>query len=175
MTCDPEFIKRMHEEKLASQKRRADYNVKKFLFVGSLFTVGVAKLPEGIDLNLVLYIVPAVSVCFDLFILGEDYGIKRIGGFIRIKCTDTIDSMWEDWVGTKKRRDPFATLAIPFLTLIVLVACAAIIFQKQGPCCWFWVWVVANVVATIFLFIYSQYLRRKLLDDSPKKRMLFFD
>ncbi len=80
------FIDRMYEEKLESQKRRAEFNVKKFLFVSSLFSLGAAKFFAEYDLTLVLFIVPAVSICFDLMILGEDYGIKRIGAFVLKYC-----------------------------------------------------------------------------------------
>ncbi len=150
MGCESEFIKRMHEEKLESQKRRAEFNIKKFLFVGSLFSVGAAKLPEDIDLTLVLYIVPAISICFDLFILGEDYGIKRIGGFIRSHCADTVDATWEGWVGSK--RDPFATFAVPLLTWLVLVASVAVMWPSQKGFILFWIWLVLNASSTVFLF-----------------------
>ena len=159
--CDSEFIKRMHEEKLESQRRRADFNIRKFLFVGALFSVGAAKLPKDIDLTLVLYIVPVISICFDLFILGEDYGIKRIGGFIRNNCPDTVDASWEVWIGSK--RDPFATFAVPLLTLLVLTACVAIIWSTQQCSAWFWVWLCFNAAGTAFLFMYSQHLMKKLL------------
>jgi len=155
------FIERVHQEKLESQKRRAEFNIRKFIFVGALFTLGAAKLPNEIDLTLILYIVPAISICFDLFILGEDYGIKRIGGFIRCHCADTFDATWEAWVG--KRRDPFATFAVPILTLIVLVSSVAVMWPSQKEFAWFWVWLIFNVAATSFLFIYSQHLREKLL------------
>jgi hypothetical protein len=159
--CNSEFIKRMHEEKLESQKRRAEFNIKKFLFVGALFSIGAAKLPQEIDLTLVLYIVPAISICFDLFILGEDYGIKRIGGFIRSNCADTIDATWENWVGSQ--RDPFATFAVSLLTLLVLVASVAIMWSTQKGFIWFWIWLSLNASATVFLFKYSQHLRKRLL------------
>jgi hypothetical protein len=164
--CKPDFIKRMHEEKLESQKRRAEFNIKKFLFVGALFSVGAVKLPKEIDLTLILYIVPAISICFDLFILGEDYGIKRAGGFIRSNCKDSMDATWEDWVGSK--RDPFATFAVPILTILVLVACVAIMWPTQKTLPWFWVWALLNTAATVFLFIYSQYLRKRLLVEGGK-------
>ena len=156
-----DFLKRMHEEKLASQKRRADFNIHKFIFIGALFTAGVAKLPKEIDLSLVLYIIPFISLCFDLFILGEDYGIKRIGGFIRSNFQDSIDSTWEDWVGV--RRDPFATFAVPILSIVVLVCCSAILWKEESKNYWFWIWLCVIFCSVIFLYFYSQYLRKKLL------------
>ena len=163
---DIEFLNRMHEEKLASQKRRSEFNIKKFVFIGALFTVGAAKLPEEIDLSLILYIVPLISICFDLYILGEDYGIKRIGGFISLNYQNTIDSNWEDWVG--KKRDPFATFAVPLLSLVILVACCAILWKTESTSFWFWIWLCLLFCTILFLFFYSQFLRKRLLINNDE-------
>ncbi len=164
--CDKEmdaFLERMHKEKIESQKRRGDFNIRKFLFVGALFSVGAAKLPKEIDLALILYIVPFVSICFDLYILGEDYGIKRIGSFIRAHAPNTHESKWEGWVG--QRPDPFATYAVPILTILILVACVAVLWPNEKSKLLFWIWLSLNFGTTAFLFMYSRSLRHRLLKD----------
>ncbi|MCK9208144.1 MAG: hypothetical protein M0P66_13620 [Salinivirgaceae bacterium] len=163
-----DFLKRIHNEKMESQKRRADFNIRKFIFIGTLFTLGAAKLPKEIDLTLVLYIVPFISLCFDLYILGEDYGIKRMGGFVRQNYKNAMDSTWEEWVG--KRRDPFATFAVPLLSTIVLFSCSAILWKTESNNFLFWIWLCLLLCSIIFLFLYSQFLRKKLLiKDMDKK------
>ena len=157
------FLMRMHQEKLEAQKRRSEFNIRKFLFVGAMFSIGAAKLPKEIDLRLILYIVPFISICFDLYVLGEDYGIKRIGGFIRSHAPKTLDSEWEEWVG--QRRDPFATFAVPILTILVLIACVAVLWQSENAKFIFRLWLLLNFGTTVFLFCYSQSLRKRLLKD----------
>jgi hypothetical protein len=158
------FLERMHEEKMASQKRRGDFTIRKFIFIGALFSIGVAKLPQQqINLTRVLYIVPFISLCFDLYILGEDYGIKRMGGFVKKEYKGTMDSAWEEWVA--KRRDPFAIFAVPLLSIIILVSCAAILCETESAYPRFWIWFFLLFAGTIFLNIYSLFLRKKLLKN----------
>lgn len=161
------LIKSLQEEKLQSQQRRSTYNMRKLIFVGSLFALGSIKVPLEINLSFVLYIVPFISICFDLYIWGEDYGIKRIGGFIREHLKDEPEAVWEDWVG--KRRDPFATFAVPLLTLLVVVACAGILWEKKANQYFFIIWIFLNLLAIIYLFCYSQRLRKRLLATPGEK------
>ena len=156
-----DFLKRIHDEKMESQKRRADFNIKKFVFIGALFTVGAAKLPGEVDLTLTLYIVPFISFCFDLYILGEDYGIKRMGSFVRQNYKDAMDSTWEEWVG--ERRDPFATFAVPLLSTIVLFSCSAILWKTESKNFLFWIWFCLLVCSIIFIVRYSRGLIKKLV------------
>ena len=157
------FLKAFNEEKLQAQQRRAEFNKLKFTFVVSLFAIGSVEF-KNIDVALVLYIVPFISICFDLYILGEDYGIKRMGGFVRQHLSWTMEGQWEAWVGQK--RDPFATFAVPFLSLLVLIACGAVLWQKQANRVAFAIWLVVNSVAVGFLLVYSQVLRKRLLRDA---------
>jgi hypothetical protein len=154
------FLKALNDEKLQSQQRRADFNKLKFTFIVSLFAIGSVEL-KNIDLALVLYIVPFISLCFDLYILGEDYGIKRMGGFVRQELSSQMEAKWEAWVG--ERRDPFATYAVPLLSLLVVVACAVVLLQKGTSRILCGAWLVVNLGAVAFLFKYSQRLRRRLL------------
>ena len=164
-----DFLKRIHDEKMESQKRRADFNIRKFIFIGALFTLGAAKLPGEIDLKLALYIVPFISLCFDLYILGEDYGIKRMGAFVRQNYKDAMDSTWEEWIG--KRRDPFATFAVPLLSTIVLFSCSAILWKTESNNFLFWIWLCLIFGSIIFIVRHSQSLKEKLvIKDTDNKK-----
>ena len=155
------LIKSLTDEKLQAQQRRSTFNIRKLIFVGGLFSLGTVKFQDQLELSFVLYIVPFMSICFDLYILGEDYGIKRIGGFLRNQFKNEPESTWENWVGL--RRDPFATFAIPFLTLIVLISSSAVIWETAPHKVLFVIWLLVNILATIFIFVYSQHLRKSLL------------
>ncbi len=154
------FLTALNEEKLQSQQRRADYNKLKISFIVGLFSIGSVEL-KNFDLALILYIIPFISICFDLYILGEDYGIKRIGGFIRQQLPSQIEAKWENWIG--KRRDPFATTAIPLMSLLVLFACFVVLYQKGNFGVVSIIWFIINLVFVVLLLIYSQLLRRRLL------------
>lgn len=162
-----EFLKRIHDEKMESQKRRADFNIRKFIFIGALFTLGAAKLPKEFDLTLILYIVPFISLCFDLYILGEDYGIKRIGGFVKQNYEDTIDSTWEEWVG--ERRDPFATFAVPLLSIIVLFSCCAILWKTESNNFFFWIWFCLLFCSIISLFSLFSVFKKEIINQGQRK------
>jgi|SRR5690348_11560338 len=101
------------------------------------------------------------QICFDLYILGEDYGIKRIGGFIRQQLSSEVEAKWEEWIG--QRRDPFATWAVPYLSVLVVVACAAVLWERHPNKIFYAIWIVVNSAAVFSLFRYSQVLRKRLL------------
>jgi hypothetical protein len=164
------LIKSLTEEKLKSQERRSSFNIRKLIFVAGLFSVGVVKLPYELDLKLVLYIVPVISICFDLYILGEDYGIKRIGRYIENKFSSEPEGEWEKWVGFRK--DPFAKYAVPILSLIVLIACASILLRSVQNIYFFYLWIILNISAIIFNLIYSQWLQSKLLEDDKTVNLI---
>jgi len=154
------FLKALNDEKLEAQKRRAEFNKLKLTFIGGLFALGSVEF-KNIDLALVLYIVPFISICFDLYILGEDYGIKRMGGFVRQQLPSEVEAKWEEWIG--QRRDPFATWAVPYLSVLVVVACAAVLWERQPNKIFYAIWIVVNSAAVFSVFRYSQVLRRRLL------------
>jgi hypothetical protein len=163
------FLKSLNEEKLQAQERRNEFAKLKISFIIGLFALGSVEL-KNIDLALVLYIIPFISIGFDLYILGEDYGVKRMGSFVRNFLQTELESKWEFWVG--KRRDPFATVAVPILSLLVVVACAAVLFQKGANRVICGIWFMVNLIAVVFLYVYSRKLRLKLLEDETEGRMI---
>jgi hypothetical protein len=58
------FLKMLNDEKLQAQQRRAEFNKLKLTFVGGLFALGSVEF-KNVDLALVLYIIPFISICFD--------------------------------------------------------------------------------------------------------------
>jgi hypothetical protein len=93
-----------------------------------------------------LYLLPFIALIFDLYIVGEDYGIKRMGVFIREAFPLTPEGRWE--FSLRRRRDPFSRLALPWATLVV-VGGAATLLVVLGR--WAgvipWIWLSASVLA----------------------------
>lgn len=114
-----EFLKHLQDEKLKTQAARSSYVTQKLAYATGLLALGSLRSGSA-DLSLLLYLVPFLSIVFDLYILGEDYSVKRIGAFLGAASTDDLEKRWEHYVSDN--RDPFAPLAIPILTTLLAVA-----------------------------------------------------
>src|SRR6185503_3161329 len=78
-----DFIKHLREEKLQTQTSRTKYVTQKLAYATGLLALGSLKSGSGsVDLSPLLYSVPLLALAFDLYILGEDYSVKRIGCFL---------------------------------------------------------------------------------------------
>ena len=116
---EKEFIAKLHDEIKETQKRRHEFILKKFAFGGTLLGLGSLSVPvsDGLTITLMplLYIVPLLAVAYDIYIVAEDYGIKRAGAFLRLNRgeTDKIERLWEAFVGKYDRSlAPFGYFSI---------------------------------------------------------------
>ena len=82
MRKDGDFINGLREEILSGQERRSKYVILKLSFIVGLFGIGSMTI-SSVSLNSLIYLVPLVVAIFDLYILGEDFGVKRAGRFIK--------------------------------------------------------------------------------------------
>jgi hypothetical protein len=93
------FLRGMLEEKLKSQEQRGKLVSQKLKWVSGLFFLGSIKIETigngPINLVLVLYLVPVIAIIFDLYISGEDFGVKRMGTFIRLELPEELEGKWE--------------------------------------------------------------------------------
>jgi len=126
---DSEFIKHIREEKLKQQDRRASYVRAKFTFVIGLFGVesilnSQINREDSIPLNLIIYLIPFVTVLFDLYILGGEFAVKRIRGFLskydEDGCSEVIwDEYLKQWPKSFMRRNRFWTSNTIFIISIL--------------------------------------------------------
>ena len=123
------FLRHLQEEKLKTQAARTTYVTHKLAYATGLLALGSLK-PGSVDLSPLLYLVPFFAIAFDLYILGEDYSVKRIGAFLRVNSTDALEKRWEDWVS--RHRDHFAPLAMPILTNILAAAAALALWSQPS-------------------------------------------
>ncbi len=115
----------LNKEKEQAQNLRADFIKRKLAFVVGLFGLGSINI-NSISFFQVLYIIPFISIGFDVYILVEDFKVKRIGEFIKRKAG--VVSEWEKWVSNHK--NPYAVWAAPLFTLITTIGSCLILWQK---------------------------------------------
>lgn len=154
-----DFLKELRGEIEATQVRRASYVKAKLAFVVSMIGAGSISIVKA-ETTILLYLAPFVAYIFDLYIFGEDYGIRRAGVFIeKNKETPREELLWERTVS--EFRDPFSKIAGFGSSLLVLVITASLLF-KDSICQTFTWWLVINLVILAILLLYSSYIGRKL-------------
>lgn len=141
------FLTEIYKEKITAQKRRGDLVAKKLAWVTGLLAAGIVNLKfvyAGIEIfktnSFLVYVAPVISLVFDLYILGENYGIKRMGCFIRMTMKDTPDGNWESFVSP--RRDVFSGFALFFSSMIILISSAIVLWHLNGNRDIFYYWIV---------------------------------
>ena len=159
---DPDFITHLREEKLNAQQARSAYTQRKLAFGAALLGVGALSFQQlNLNLNPVLYLVPFVAAAFDLYILGEDFSVKRIGSFLRERGSQ-VERDWENLVS--QNRDPFAPIAMPILSSLMALGAAVIIWIASAghvPIL-FWPWLIAGFLPSWALFFYYRRLRDRV-------------
>jgi len=164
---ETEFLKHLHTEKLKAEEARATYTLRKLAYATTLLGLGsldvdIAQVTAigSINLGYLLYLAPWVALAFDLYILAEDYSVKRFGAFLWKNSPDVLERGWEEWVS--ENRDPFAPIAMPALTTLLLVAAALIIWiggSAEGPI--FLGWLILTPLVTWFLYLFYRWLRKR--------------
>jgi hypothetical protein len=150
MATGEDFIGALRVEIADTQTRRMGYVKAKLAFLISLLGVGAAAIKEPILTSPLFYLVPFVAFLFDLYIMGEDFAIKRAGTFI---CNSPFASreerIWEETV--TRHRDWFAFFAGPLSSGIALVVAARGIVTAQIATVPFIPWIVVG--ATFVLIV----------------------
>lgn len=164
---ETEFLKHLRSEKLKAEEARTTYTLKKLAYATTLLGLGSLDIDIGqitaigpINLGYLLYLAPWVALAFDLYILAEDYSVKRFGAFLWKNSPDVLERGWEEWVS--ENRDPFAPFAMPALTTLVLIAAALIIWiggSAEGPI--FWGWLILTPLVTWVLYVFYRWLRKR--------------
>jgi hypothetical protein len=134
--------------------------------VTSLLGVGSISIEGTIETSFLLYIVPIIAFAFDLYILGDDFCVKRAGGFLGNKKSMVSDAEveWEKWVS--KNRDPLTRVAGPILSLIVLFISGIILISKVDIITTFWIWLTISFILIVGLHTYSFFLNKRIHDHS---------
>ncbi len=170
------FLEQLYTEKELHKEHRYKYVIYKLSFVTTLFALG--SLDLGNIMRSLIYLVPIVALCYDIYIFSEDYKVKRIGVFLLFakedpkvseKVKQTISDMeieWEKWV--KNHRDRWAYLASLIITIVAIVGSALIValdaFRQFSLHRLFLLifWFLFMIVSIILVFYYGRALRREV-------------
>lgn len=144
-----------------TQKRRAAYVRQKFTYVIGLLGIGSISIGSFQPISF-LYLAPLIAFAFDLYILGEDFGVKRASGFLSRQDVQSPDDnkKWERYC--KENRDPFSRLGGPFLTFLVLIASILVLWTQAKNTSIYWIWIITNIIVLIGMVLYSNYLNKKI-------------
>lgn len=173
MRDNGDFIQDLRREIESTQARRHRYVLAKLAFVTGLLGVGLAGKDSAATGQL-LYLVPLVTFVFDLYILGEDFSIKRAGRFIR-ESADSPDEerTWEKAV--TRTRDWFSYFAGPLSSALALVAAIfglRLLRAGAAPVWWIALGAIFVLVVLVHRTIQSVILNRfdQHVSDDRNKR-----
>ena len=84
---DTTIYEKLRAEITDERKLRHDLVMRKFAFLTAFIGTGavnvLSKPQTSVNFSMLLYLVPFIAVAFDLYILTEDYRIKRVGEFLK--------------------------------------------------------------------------------------------
>lgn len=158
--ADPDVLKRLRDEIAAVQGRRHTIILRKLSFAVALLGLGSVSLPEAQFAD-ILYLVPLVALVFDVYILVEDYRIKRIAEFLRqhAPTSAAIEKRWEDWVRCHPNR--LAPFAAPLVTQIMLFGAALVLWPAAKHEGLYWLWLLIITAVNAFLAFRSRGTRSR--------------
>jgi hypothetical protein len=171
---DREFLRALHEEKIRTQNERADYVTRKLAFITVIF--GISSVNLGIeiaDVYWLLYFIPLVAICYDLYIMSADSRIKRIGTFLGknpISIAGEAEKMWEKFC--KSSNDNLASNAnMLFSTVVTLAAGIFIRFQQpqlhEHDRLFLASWLIVSIFVISGLWIRHRDIIRKIANYDP--------
>jgi len=157
------LYQKLHLELSETQARRHKLDVLKISFVTTLLGFGGIKLQDSVAFFQLLYLVPLVSVLFDLLVMGQHYSIRRIGAFLRLSSQDQIERDFEVFVS--RRRDSFFKWGSQGFTILSYLASGALLWVTKGSLTSFeWSWFLFLFVTFIAVTIKAQGILAELDD-----------
>jgi hypothetical protein len=161
MRDNSDFLKDLRSEIETSQQRRANFVKMKLGAIIGIFGLGSIKI-NNIPTTFILFLVPLIVLVFDLFIIGEDFGVKRAGRFILDNpAAPDQEQRWERTV--RDNRDPASGLANLIASTIFLIISALFLWHVDiERTLFFWIWLAISFLLLLNSWIYSQILIRKL-------------
>ena len=164
------FLDHLREEKLGTQEARTKYVLNKLAYATLLLGFGSLSIEvTNVNFRWLLYLVPFVALAFDFYIMGEDYSVKRQGAFLRAHSLDPVERRWEQWAS--QNRDPFAPLAMPLLTTLLLLGSTVVVVSIEGTAAivqspWFWSWFVVSEALCWGCFAFYRSMRERVAGDA---------
>ena len=166
-----EFLRALHEEKIRTQNERAGYLTQKLALVTVILGFSIVNMGLRIaDFVWLLYFVPMLAICYDLFFMSADLRIKRIGTFLGRHPASQAGEAEKQWEAfCISYQDGITYFANMFFSIFGTVAAALFILSQQSsafmqPKVFFATWLVISLMAILVLW----FRHHKIID-----RMLF--
>ncbi len=166
-----EFLRALHEEKIRTQNERAGYLTQKLALVTVLLGFSIVNMGLRIsEFVWLLYFIPMLAICYDLFFMSADLRIKRVGTFLGrhpASLAGEAEKQWEAFCISYQ--DGITYFANMFFSIFGTMAAALFIHSQQSSAfmqskVFFAVWLVISVLAIVVLW----FRHHKIID-----RMLF--
>ena len=177
MNTSAKFREQLRAEQQMHKDHRFKYVIYKLSFVTALFSIGTVGLENDILISLV-YLVPIVALCYDIYIFAEDYKVKRIGIFLldtykdpkidektKVVISD-LEIAWERWL--QAHRERLASRASLIITVIVTIGSVFVLsidIYKEGSLLKLYlstVWLLTVMIFTFIVFYYGRSLRKEI-------------
>ena len=128
-----DFFTSLRQELIKTQEIRFKLSFQKLIFIISLLGIGSFSIGDGETKNLkyLVYFVPFVAYMFDLYVIGENFGIRRIGNYIKFARNSSQDEKyWEFLLNMPQNinRDRFAIHGNIYSTFISIALAAFLVF-----------------------------------------------
>ena len=169
---DSEFLRALHEEKIRIQSERSGYLTQKLALVTVLLGLSIVNMRLGFeDIYWLLYFIPMLAVCYDLFFMSADWRIKRIGAFLGrhpISLAGEAEKQWEDFCVSYQ--DGITSFTNMLFSCFVTLAAGAFIISLQSPLIreskiLFAAWLVISLLIIVALQVrHHRIIERMLLD-----------
>ena len=123
---------------------------------------GLSSFNLGINITEIywlLYFIPLVAICYDLYIMSADSRIKRIGTFLGRHPGSQADEAEKQWeMFCIYYRDGLAPSANMFFSIVVTIAAAVFIstqqsYEDHGFKVFFASWLVVSILTIVVLWI----------------------
>jgi hypothetical protein len=169
---DNEFLRALHEEKIRTQSERSGYLNQKLALVTVLLGLSIVNMRLGFqDIYWILYFIPMLAVCYDLFFMSADWRIKRIGAFLGrhpMSLAGDAEKQWEDFCVSYQ--DGITSFTNMLFSCLVTLAAGAFVLSLQAPLIsreskiLFAAWLVISLLVTVGIwFRHHKIIERMLL------------
>jgi len=130
---DIEFLRALHEEKIRTQNERAGYLTQKLTLVTVFLGLNIVNMRLTIpEVYWLLYFIPMLAICYDLFFMSADLRIKRIGTFLGRHPASPVGEAEKQWEAfCISYQDAITYFANMFFSIFGTVAAAVFIRPQQ--------------------------------------------
>jgi hypothetical protein len=164
-TLRDDFRARLRNELVSSQQTRAALIRQKLVFI--IGTLGLGTVSRSWhDSPSMLYLVPLIATVFDLYVAGEDFGVKRAGAYLSSSSLSAAaDEMaWERFA--EANRDHFSRIANPLASVLALLGAAGVLWLTERESGIYWLWLL-GFLAVIGLVWTASHVRNCRIRTAP--------